>query len=647
MTTELVKPPYPLFSDANGEELNNGYIYIGTAGSDPESNPITVYWDSAKTTPAAQPLRTLNGLIVRGNSPAKVWAGSDYSIKVKDKSNVVVRSSLSENADTGIIDGSQIVGLVSSQIIHSQGSAGAVDQTVEARLRISVSITDFHANGVDGPAVDPSGALDSIIGIQAAYNSGAHEVHWPDGEFKTTAMLTVPRHVRTRGTSTMQDTANGSRLKVVGAITAVYLANANCIWDGVSLNGTSITSGSIGFIIGRPAQFVSYNTLKNMGIRYMDRAIDFDNSFFCALEDVYVGNCTKGIQIMPTAGTGFGFHTTLSFDNVVVENCVQRGIHEDSPLTSNTMRWGKVNVQQCGSSQAITAASQANPCNIEVVGHVFATGDEIRVNQMAVGGMVELNGITHTVTVVDVDNVTLDGVNSTGYAAYTTGGTAGFPQIELGAMQSFNIGTLYIESSDTIKPDALVTTTGDIEELWINGYGVGVDGGASSCNLVLNNGKFVSGVKSVYTNGGSLANITMRRCSFDNAPDITAIREIYEQCEGTLPTDIEEQSIELAGTKPLWGIGGNPNSKIRNIQFFEWTENIAVNAGTTVVGIVQLGNMANSLAVSTPSASLPDGVAFYTKRHSDTQFRNVYVNESGSNQTVTNTFITVVTQFAT
>lgn len=70
---------------------------------------------------------------------------------------------------------------------------------------------------------------------------------------------------------------------------------------------------------------------------------------------------------------------------------------------------------------AITGATQANPCQINDVGHGRVTGDKVYIS--GVGGMTQLNGNIYTITVVDADNFTLDGVNSTAYGAYTSGGT--------------------------------------------------------------------------------------------------------------------------------------------------------------------------------------------------------------------------------
>ena len=39
----VIEAVNPQFNELNGEPLENGYIYIGTDGLDPITNPITVY----------------------------------------------------------------------------------------------------------------------------------------------------------------------------------------------------------------------------------------------------------------------------------------------------------------------------------------------------------------------------------------------------------------------------------------------------------------------------------------------------------------------------------------------------------------------------------------------------------------------------
>ena len=68
----------------------------------------------------------------------------------------------------------------------------------------------------------------------------------------------------------------------------------------------------------------------------------------------------------------------------------------------------------------ITNITQANPAVVTSVGHTAKDGQLIRI--ASVSGMTEVNGNNYTVTVIDNDTFSI-GVDSTGYTAYTSGGT--------------------------------------------------------------------------------------------------------------------------------------------------------------------------------------------------------------------------------
>ena len=101
MSTLSVEPPYPAFADADGQPLEDGYILIGTVNLNPITNPIAVYWDSALTISAVQPIRTSGGYPVYQGTPARIYAASDYSIQVQNKNGTVVYTSLNGNAFGG------------------------------------------------------------------------------------------------------------------------------------------------------------------------------------------------------------------------------------------------------------------------------------------------------------------------------------------------------------------------------------------------------------------------------------------------------------------------------------------------------------------------------------------------------------------
>lgn len=71
----------------------------------------------------------------------------------------------------------------------------------------------------------------------------------------------------------------------------------------------------------------------------------------------------------------------------------------------------------------ISGITQANPCVVTTnLDHDFQTGDSISF--YSVGGMTELNTIEATITVISPTTFSLNGINSSSFAAYTSGGYA-------------------------------------------------------------------------------------------------------------------------------------------------------------------------------------------------------------------------------
>lgn len=97
MSALEVTPPFPIFSDIDGQPLENGYIWVGTANLNPQTNPINVYWDAALTIPAVQPIRTLAGYPSNSGTPARFYASADYSIRVMNRNGSTIYSSLNGN----------------------------------------------------------------------------------------------------------------------------------------------------------------------------------------------------------------------------------------------------------------------------------------------------------------------------------------------------------------------------------------------------------------------------------------------------------------------------------------------------------------------------------------------------------------------
>lgn len=147
-----VETAFKIYTDLDGNPLDNGYVYFGQANQNPTTAPVTVFWDAAGTQPAAQPLRTLNGYIVRNGTPANVFYTGAYSQLVQDKKRrqvyyarnsddysiaTVVSNFLSSIASSA---GSSLMGFI-------QAGANAVLRTVQAELRRTVHPKQFGALG--------------------------------------------------------------------------------------------------------------------------------------------------------------------------------------------------------------------------------------------------------------------------------------------------------------------------------------------------------------------------------------------------------------------------------------------------------------------------------------------------------------------
>ncbi|MFA6064029.1 MAG: hypothetical protein WC736_15680 [Gallionella sp.] len=291
-----IKSPFPQFYDTDGGPLNAGFIYIGTAGQNPETNPITVYWDSALTQPAAQPLRTLNGYISRAGTPALVYASSvDYSITVRNNRSELVFSALAFNplaelqvdlaaaihaapldADPSTLDEipiwDQLTGTL-RKITYTflQSGAGAALMTVRRALRLAIWVEHYGADPAALPAVNDAAFAAAIA---EALARGGDIVNVGAGRFNTSAVIVLESKVFLLG--------RGSKA------TEIFLANfSNCDMlaskNFAALTGTNTWLVSAGMQYGFGIDGIKFNgnranQLSGNGIRLYGKGyhIGFD-----------------------------------------------------------------------------------------------------------------------------------------------------------------------------------------------------------------------------------------------------------------------------------------------------------------------------------------------------------------------------------
>ena len=192
MPATSIQSPFPIFTDIDGQPLEAGLIWLGTAGNNPISSPITAYWDAALTQVVTQPVTTRGGYPLNGTAVGRLYVNADYSILVRNRSGSDVLSALSatERYD-------------SSLVTFIQAGAGAVQRTAQAKMRETVSVKDFGAvgDGITNDTLAIKAWLDYLITNTAEvgyWNDGVYSVdegvliiqppsniHWPGVQIET------------------------------------------------------------------------------------------------------------------------------------------------------------------------------------------------------------------------------------------------------------------------------------------------------------------------------------------------------------------------------------------------------------------------------------------------------------------------------
>lgn len=142
MSALSIQPTYPIFTDIDGQPLEAGYVWLGTANLDPQVNPIAVFSDAALTIPAVQPVRTLGGYPSNSGTPVRLYVNSGYSIRVMNKNGSVVYSapSATERYNSDVITS---VNVNSEDVIYEPAGLDAVETNAQTKLRNVVDVTDF------------------------------------------------------------------------------------------------------------------------------------------------------------------------------------------------------------------------------------------------------------------------------------------------------------------------------------------------------------------------------------------------------------------------------------------------------------------------------------------------------------------------
>jgi len=292
MSALSVEPPYPAFAEADGQPLEDGYIWIGTVNLNPITNPIAAYWDSALTISAVQPIRTSGGYPVYQGTPATIYVNSDYSIQVQNRNGSLVYSAPKA---TEIYSEAVIGQINASQVNFLQDATGAVTRTVQNRLEDTVCVFDFMTLAQINDVKNETLLLNVSTEILAALNSGAKNVYFPQGKYRTNATINRPNSVRMFGD---------------GAAFSTIVAYHN---NSIIRTAPAVLSGD------------AYNSMEDMGVK---NGATFNSAIGIELANLNQPSFKRiRIELGPLIGMRQIFVLNGEFEEISIIDCTDVGLY--------------------------------------------------------------------------------------------------------------------------------------------------------------------------------------------------------------------------------------------------------------------------------------------------------------------------------
>ncbi len=162
--------PLPVYCDLAGAPIDGGYVWFGLPNLNPETSPITVYWDRDGTQPAAQPLRTVNGYILRNGQAANVYCDVEYSVTIRDRARRLVRyAETSLDFDEPRALRAQLAAPAGSDLPGFQ-QLGGYASTVGSKLKQTLTNLDFLPVAERAAVILGNSTYDATADMQEAIN---------------------------------------------------------------------------------------------------------------------------------------------------------------------------------------------------------------------------------------------------------------------------------------------------------------------------------------------------------------------------------------------------------------------------------------------------------------------------------------------
>lgn len=308
-----VQSPYPQFFDTDGTPLDDGLVYVGIAGENPETSPLALYWDEAKTQPAAQPIRTRGGYAVRHGSIAQIYVESDsYSMTCKTSAGkfvfthpdvTAIASLRADLASTLATKGPALLGFNWDNVYPDDTVGNALVSGSNLVNVLRFIPPEYHAAIRAGTHTTP--LLHTYI--QAAADSAAYGLFFPAGGYPIGLRISVKPGMRLDGEA-------GGRWASLGAFVYNDVVGGGVFWQTDDVVANAQVAGT--------------------SIRYFKLRADYPimlNDPALKVSDSYSGGDVIPPYIMASevrdcgimeraAGVGTGITISKTFDSVIEGN---------------------------------------------------------------------------------------------------------------------------------------------------------------------------------------------------------------------------------------------------------------------------------------------------------------------------------------
>lgn len=319
-----VANPFPLFTDNQSRLIDDGRVYVGLPDQDPETNPAAVFWDEARTIPAAQPLQTVGGYIVNAGSPAVPYVDGDYSVRVRQANGAAVfyRSRVVNSLTDIVAD----LAAVSSSIERINASRG-------------VSVLDFIP-AEKWPSIRAGTNTDNLTQFfQAA--AVASRTALPDSDQEGSVFVPNGRYylnsVGIRGVLFHGESTGGTELRAFSpGNSGQFIMDAMYDTDGTTFN--TVGGGwCVGMTIdgrlpngtnsGRSGMrtYGGAQTIERVRIRYCNYGLAVGLPIWTTVKNVLARDCDRGFYTFHNSPGDNG--TSATFLNCWALSCTTYGFH--------------------------------------------------------------------------------------------------------------------------------------------------------------------------------------------------------------------------------------------------------------------------------------------------------------------------------